>query len=46
MEPLFLRALEGREATLGAMHSDTLTAVGNLVGLLQDQGWLIGAVSN
>ena len=38
-----LRALEGKEATLGALHSSTLTSVSNLAGLLQAQGKLDAA---
>jgi hypothetical protein len=37
-EPLFLRALEGHEATLGAMRPETLTAVSNFASLLKAQG--------
>ena len=39
-EPLFRRALEGRERTLGPDHSDTLTSVNNLGFLLYAQGKL------
>ena len=39
-EPLYLRALEGRESTLGKDHPDTLISVCNLAGLYQDQGRL------
>ena len=39
-EALFRRALEGREATLGASHKDTLRSTNNLAGVLQDQGKL------
>ena len=39
-EPLMQRRLEGSEATLGAMHPETLIAVGNLAQLLKAQGKL------
>eukprot|EP00808_Paulinella_micropora_P008030 g47258.t1 len=37
-EPLFRRALQGREKTLGAEHPDTLASVKNLVRFLEQQG--------
>ena len=37
-ELLFQRALEGREATLGPKHPDTLISVVNLAALLKDEG--------
>ena len=39
-EPLYRRALAGREAKLGLDHSDTLTSVNNMIELLNDQGKL------
>ena len=39
-EGLFRRALEGKEATLGAMHPSTLASVNNLGMLLKEQGKL------
>ena len=42
-EPLFRRALEGREQQLGAHHPDTLTSVSNLASLLREQGKLTEA---
>ena len=40
VEALCLRALDGRESTLGKDHPDTLISVGNLAGLHQAQGRL------
>lgn len=37
-EPLFRRALAGREKTIGREHPDTLQSLNNLVGLLKAQG--------
>ena len=37
-EPLYLRALVGREAELGPTHPQTLESVNNLAILLHDQG--------
>jgi len=37
-EPLYRRALQGREAKLGCEHPDTLASLCNLVGLLEDRG--------
>ena len=37
-EPLYRRALAGREAALGAEHPDTLMSVNNLAVLLKDMG--------
>ena len=42
-EPLFRRALEGRERLLGAQHLDTLICVGRLASLLHAQGELAEA---
>ena len=42
-EPLFRRALAGKEETLVAIHPETLTAVGDLGSLLHDQGKLAEA---
>ena len=42
-EPLYRRALEGREQQLGAKHPHTLTSVNNLVSLLHAQGKLTKA---
>ena len=39
-EPLYRRALEGREATLGKTHPHTLTSINNLGLLLEDMGKL------
>ena len=39
-EPLYRRALEGRESTLGPMHGSTLISVNNLAKLLKAQGKL------
>ena len=39
-EPLYRRALEGRERTLGAEHPDTLASVKNLAGCFQAMGLL------
>jgi len=35
---LYERALQGREASLGATHPDTLTSVNNLAAVLKSQG--------
>ena len=37
-EPLYRRALDGREAALGPAHPSTLISVGNLGILLRDMG--------
>jgi tetratricopeptide (TPR) repeat protein len=37
-EPLYRRALEARERTLGKEHPDTLMTVHNLALLLKDKG--------
>ena len=37
-EPLYRRALDGREAALGPTHPSTLSSVGNLGILLRDMG--------
>ncbi len=42
-EPLYRRALEGRERVLGRDHPDTLTSVSNLAGLLENKGDYAGA---
>ncbi len=42
-EPLYQRALEAQERTLGKEHPDTLASVNNLAGLLQDKGDYAGA---
>ncbi|TFH54313.1 MAG: tetratricopeptide repeat protein, partial [Methanothrix sp.] len=42
-EPLFRRALEGRERVLGKEHPDTLTSVNNLAALLYSKGDYKGA---
>ena len=42
-EPLYHRALEARERTLGPEHPDTLSSLNNLANLLTDQGDLAGA---
>jgi tetratricopeptide (TPR) repeat protein len=42
-EPLYRRALEGREQQLGAHHPSTLTSVNNLAMLLRTQGKLAEA---
>jgi tetratricopeptide (TPR) repeat protein len=42
-EPLFRRALEGKEKELGPHHPDTLTNVDNLGQLLRDEGDDVGA---
>ena len=42
-EPLYRRALEGREQQLGAHHLSTLISVNNLAQLLQAQGKLAEA---
>ena len=39
-EPLYRRALECRERTLGAEHPDTLVSVNNLAGCLEAMGLL------
>ena len=38
--PLYDEALTARRETLGDRHPDTLTSIGNLGSLLQDQGKL------
>jgi tetratricopeptide (TPR) repeat protein len=42
-EPLYRRALEGRERVLGPEHPQTLTSVNNLAGLLESKGDLAAA---
>jgi hypothetical protein len=37
-EPLYKRALAGREKALGAEHPDTLSSVNNLAELYRSQG--------
>ena len=42
-EPLYKRALEGRERVLGKEHPDTLTSVNNLAELYRAEGRLAEA---
>ncbi len=39
-EPLYRRALDAKERTLGGKHPETLISVSSLASLLQDQGKL------
>ena len=43
VEPLYRRALAGREQALGKAHAETLTSVNNLAALLDAKGDLAGA---